>query len=54
MQIAFDSLLQLDLNLIALVFFSFIMAIVKENSISFITYLILFSYKRQIHVIKFN
>ena len=36
MQISFDSLLQLDLNLIELAFFNFIMAFLKVNSISFL------------------
>ena len=36
MQISFDSLLQLDLNLIRLAFFEFIMAVVKLKSISFL------------------
>ena len=36
MQISFDSLLQLDLNLIGLAFFNFIMALVKVKSISFL------------------
>ena len=36
MQISFDSLLQLDSNLIGLAFFDFIMALVKVKSISFL------------------
>ena len=36
MQISFDSLLQLDLNLIGLTFFKFIMALVKVNSTTFL------------------
>ena len=36
MQISFDSLLQLDLNLIGLTLFKFIMALVKLKSISFL------------------
>ena len=36
MQISFDSLLQLDLNLIGLTLFNFIMALVKLKSISFL------------------
>ena len=36
MQISFDSLLQLDLNLIGLAFFDFIMAFVKLKSIIFL------------------
>ena len=35
MQISFDSLLQLDLNLIGLVFFDFIMALVKLGPLVF-------------------
>ena len=35
-QISFDSLLQLDLNLIGLAFFDLIMALVKVKSISFL------------------
>ena len=35
MQISFDSLLQLDLNLIGLAFFDFIMALVKLKFICF-------------------
>jgi len=35
-QISFNSLLQLDLNLIGLVFFIFIMALVKVKFISFL------------------
>ena len=38
MQISFDSLLQLDLNLIEFAFFNFIMALVKVKSINFILY----------------
>ena len=36
MQISFDSLLQLDSNLIGLAFFDFIIALVKVMSISFL------------------
>ena len=38
MQISFDSLLQLDLNLIGLAFFDFIMTLVKLKSISFFSF----------------
>ena len=37
-QISFDSLLQLDSNLIGLAFFDFIMALVKVKSINFLFY----------------